>query len=239
MSQLAVRSKKEAVYDWILERIISGEFAPNEALVIDELARNMDVSPIPVREAFRQLEAEGFVVIRPYTGVLVADLKPSMIIEIFGFLETAEIISGRMACASICEDTLCDVEKQLSEMDRMLDDPDGWSEENKRFHMMICECSGALLTKDILARMLLHWDRLRRHYLDDVFGKRIDKAHPDHWQMFDAIRERDPDRLEAIIREHNRSALQDYIDLPAGSLDTPSNKVCGKQHRSFGVDPWS
>lgn len=212
MSQLTIRSKKEAVYDWILERIIDGEFAPNEPLVIDELARNLEVSPIPVREAFRQLEAEGFVISRPYTGVIVADLKPGMIFEIFGFLETAEIISGRLACATMCEDALRDIETRLHEMDRLITDHDAWSEANKRFHMMICECSGALLTRDILARMLLHWDRLRRRYLEDVFEKRISRAHQDHWRMFDAIRERDPDRLETIIREHNRAALQDYIE---------------------------
>ena len=212
MSQLTVRSKKEAVYDWILERIVGGEFAPNMPLVIDEIARTLSVSQIPVREAFQQLEAEGFVSIRPYTGAVVVDLKPGMIIEIFGFLEAAEMISGRMACASICEENLRDIETQLRKMDKLLGDADLWSEENKVFHTMICRCAGAMLTEDILARMLLHWDRLRRHYLVDVFGKRIEKAHADHWQMFEAITNRNPDRLEMIIREHNRSALQDYID---------------------------
>ncbi len=211
MSQLTVRSKKEAVYDWILERIVDSEFAPNTPLVIDEISRTLSVSQIPVREAFQQLESEGFVTIRPYAGAVVADLKPSMIIEIFGFLEAAETISGRMACTNMCEGNLRDIEAQLRKMDRLVDDIDSWSEENKRFHRMICECSDALLTEDILARMLLHWDRLRRYYLVGVFGKRIEKAHADHWKMFDAIKARDPDRLSVIIREHNRSALQDYI----------------------------
>ncbi|MCO6451133.1 MAG: GntR family transcriptional regulator [Caldilineales bacterium] len=212
MSQITVRSKKEAVYDWILERIVNGAFAPNAPLVIDEISRTISVSQIPVREAFQQLEAEGFVVIRPYTGAVVADLQPSMIIEIFGFLEAAEMISGRMACSMMCEGNLTEIETQLQKMDRLLDDVDRWSEENKVFHTMICRCSGAILTEDILARMLLHWDRLRRHYLEDVFGKRIDKAHADHWKMFEAIKVHDPDKLEAIVREHNRSALQDYIN---------------------------
>lgn len=211
-NKIAVRSKKEAVYDWILAQIIAGEFAPNEPLVIDELARNLDISAIPVREALQQLESEGFVVIQPYIGATVADLQPGMISEIFGMLETVETISGRMACINICDDNLAQIERLLREMDGLLGDPDRWSEENARFHMLICDCSGATLIAEIMTRMLLHWDRVRRHYLDDVFGKRIVKAHQDHWQMFDAIRTKDPDRLESIVREHNRSALRDYVD---------------------------
>ncbi|MCP4167318.1 MAG: GntR family transcriptional regulator [Chloroflexi bacterium] len=211
MSQLNVRSKKEAVYDWILERIIKGDFAPNDPLVIGEISRNLAVSPIPVREAFQQLDTEGFVVIRPYTGAVVADLQPDMIIEIFGFLETAELISGRMACAVMCEEHLQDIENQLDKMDGLLGAPDDWSEENKRFHIMICQCSEAVLTQAILGRMLLHWDRLRRHYLEGIFAKRIEKAHQDHWKMYEAIKARDADQLEGVVLEHNRSALQAYI----------------------------
>ncbi|MEA3336383.1 MAG: GntR family transcriptional regulator [Chloroflexota bacterium] len=210
-TKLAARSKREAVYEWILACIVEGEFAPNTPLVIDELARNLDISPIPVREAMQQLESEGFVVIRPYTGVMVADLKPSMITEIFGLLETAEIISGRMACINICDDELAEVEMLLTEMDDLIDDPDRWSQANTQFHQLICTCSGATLVAEIMAHMLLHWDRVRRHYLDDVFGKRIEKAHQDHWKMLDAIKAQDADRLEAVVRDHNRSALRDYI----------------------------
>ncbi|RME82103.1 MAG: GntR family transcriptional regulator [Caldilineae bacterium] len=212
MAKLAVSSKRKAVYQWLLARIIAGDFAPNTPLVIDELARTLDVSPIPIREALQQLEAEGFVVIRPYAGVTVSDLKPGMISEIFVLLETVEVISGRMACLNVCDDNLVEIERLLRQMDQVLDDPDEWSQLNAEFHKLICQCSGATLVTDIMERMLLHWDRLRRHYLEDVFGKRIDKAHADHWQMYYAIRDRDPDRLEAVVREHNRSALKDYID---------------------------
>ncbi|NOZ49607.1 MAG: GntR family transcriptional regulator [Chloroflexi bacterium] len=212
MAKLAVNSKRKAVYDWILTRIIEGDFAPNTPLVIDELARNLKVSPIPIREALQQLEAEGFVVIRPYAGATVSDLQPGMISEIFLLLETVEIICGRMACIHLNDDSLQKVARLLKEMDALVDDADRWSEHNIRLHKLICTCSGAMLITEIMKRMLLHWDRLRRHYLEDVFGKRIAKAQADHWLMFEAIRTRDPNRLEEIAREHNRSALKDYID---------------------------
>ena len=211
MAKLAARSKKEAVYDWLLAQIVEGNFAPNSPLVIDEVARNLEVSQIPIREALQQLESEGFVTIRPYAGVTVTDLKPDMISEVFALLETVEIISGRMACVNICDDQLPQIEQLLRIMDGIVDDPNLWSEHNAQFHHLICRCSEATLVPGMLARLLLHWDRVRRQYLDDVFGQRIAKAQEDHWLMFEAIKANDPDRLETIVRDHNRSALRDYI----------------------------
>lgn len=211
MAKIEFRSKKEAVYDWILARILDGELAPNASLVIDDIARQLNISPIPVREALQQLEAEGFVAIKPHTGVTVTDLKPELIYEIFMILETIEIISGRLACANMTPEDLEHTEEFLREMDALLEDPDEWSAANTEFHEWICDCSGVTLINHVLARTLLHWDRLRRHFLDDVFGKRIARAHQDHWEMYAAICDCDPERLEETVRRHNRSALSDYI----------------------------
>ena len=60
-----VRSKNELVYISLKTAIIQGELEPGSRLVIDELANKLGVSQIPVREALRQLEADGFVSIKP------------------------------------------------------------------------------------------------------------------------------------------------------------------------------
>ncbi len=212
MTRITVRSKRTAVYRWILSQIIEGNFAPNSPLVIDDLARRLKISHIPIREALQQLEAEGFVVIRPYAGATVTDLQPGMISEIFVMLEAVEVISGRMACLNLQREDLREIEQLLTKMDDLISDVERWSEHNMRLHQLICERSGVMMVTDIMKRVLLHWDRLRRTYLDDVFGKRIAKAQADHWKMFQAMKDKDVVRLEMSVREHNRSALKDYID---------------------------
>ena len=65
-------NKQERTYTILRDRIHSGSFAPLERLNIDALARELGVSPIPVREALRRLEAEGWVRFTPNVGAVVS-----------------------------------------------------------------------------------------------------------------------------------------------------------------------
>ena len=80
------RSKNEVVYDLLHQAIIRGDYKPGERIVIDELASRLDVSQIPIREALRQLEADGFVTNEPYVGVTVTGISADFIFEIFALL---------------------------------------------------------------------------------------------------------------------------------------------------------
>lgn len=204
------RSKNELVYTALHTAILQGELEPGRRLVIDELAAELGVSQIPVREALRQLEADGFVTIAPYIGATVAPIDAANITEIFGLLEAMEIISGRAACIHMSYEDIEELERLLRVMDGLHDQPDEWSQANVRFHRLICERGGTLLVKKLMDNTLDHWDRLRRYYLNDVSARRIADAQRDHWRIFEAIRQRDADLLETIAREHNRAALAAY-----------------------------
>lgn len=205
------RSKNELVYDALRTAILQGDLQPGQRLVIDDLASQLGVSQIPIREALRQLEADGFISFEPYIGATVSPIEASSITEIFGLLETMEIISGRAACERLTDEDIAELEQMLRHMDTLADDLTAWSQANVRFHQFICERSGTTLVKKLMERTLDHWDRLRSFYLTDVFALRIGKAQEDHWRMFEAIRSRDPQQLEAIVSQHNRAALAAYL----------------------------
>jgi DNA-binding GntR family transcriptional regulator len=97
------RSKPAVVHDLLREQIIRGDYLPGARLVIDEVAAQLGVSQIPVREAIRQLEADGFVDFEPYTGATVTEFSPDLIFEIFALLESLEVICGRRACTCMGE----------------------------------------------------------------------------------------------------------------------------------------
>jgi len=67
-------NKQERTYTVLRDRIHSGAFGPQARLNIDALARELGVSAIPVREALRRLEAEGWVRFQPNVGAIVAPL---------------------------------------------------------------------------------------------------------------------------------------------------------------------
>src|SRR5258708_31316418 len=206
-----VRSKNEMVYASLRTAILRSEIEPGSRLLIDELATELGVSQISVREALRQLEADGFVTFEPYVGATVTDIKASVVTEIFDMLEAMETISGRAACQRITDDDLRELEQLLLRMDALVNDPEEWSRENAHFHQLICDWAETPLVRHMMDKVLQHWDRLRSYLLKDVFQHRVATAQRDHWRIYEAIRARDVSLLEKVVHEHNQSALAAYL----------------------------
>jgi DNA-binding GntR family transcriptional regulator len=203
-------SKQSTVHDILLKAIVRGELKPGRRLIIEDLASQFGVSAIPVREALQQLRSEGFVLMQPHMGATVMPIEQTLVQEIFEMLEALETISGRAACVHMTQDELAQCEQMVRKMDSQLSDLDQWSESNVQLHEFICDCAHMSLVKDTLTRMLYHWDRLRSVYLADVFAKRVGEAQKQHWQMYRAIKARDIEKLEQIVRDHNRLARDSY-----------------------------
>lgn len=90
-------SKTQAVYDYILERIISGEFVAGSNLHIGQLAEKTGVSLIPVREALRRLESDGLVNVEHHRGANVASLSQREYEEV---MEAQAVLEGAATAMS-------------------------------------------------------------------------------------------------------------------------------------------
>lgn len=209
--RLTYRSKKDYVYEALRSEILSGNRKPGSRLIIDDIAAELGVSPIPVREALQGLQADGYVVIQPYVGAKVAEMQLDSVFEIFALLEAMEVISGRAACERMTDEDLAALEGMIARMDSLVDDPEAWSRENFALHEFMCRQAQTFLTEALLRKALEHWDRLRRHYFADVFTYRVKESQVEHWEIMRALRTRDPDLVERVIRNHNRRALAAYV----------------------------
>ena len=213
MSKIVVKSKTQQVYDILYEQIVTNILPPNSPIIIDQVARDLGVSHIPVREAIQQLEAEGFLHSQPFTSTVVAEIKPVFIFETFKTLETLEITSTQMACQSLKDEQIEEIRAILTEMDAALAEADRWSALNEDLHLKIANNSGSTMLVNLLTLMLKHWDRLRRFYFKDVFAHRIEIAHREHWEMFEALQQRDPEKIASVITRHNQDALLAYLSF--------------------------
>jgi DNA-binding GntR family transcriptional regulator len=207
----AFRSKNEIVYETLRQEIIRGSYKPGTRLVIDELAEVLGVSHIPIREAMRQLEADGFITIEPYVGATVTEINANFIFELFGLLDTLETTCSRNAVRNMSDADLQTLTDMIDAMESTLDDPEQWSQQNKQLHLFICECADTFLVLKMMQKVLDHWDRLRLHYFKDVLGNRIRSAQQEHRQILEAFCLRDPDEVERVIHEHNQQGLASYI----------------------------
>jgi len=214
------RSKKELVTATLRKAILNGELTPGVRLVIDDLAKQLGVSAIPVREALQQLSADGYAIFEPYLGARVAPIEAESVVEVFSLLETMEVVSSRAACQHMSDADFGVLEQILLKMDSLVGEPELWSQENRHFHKFICDKSGTRLVGSLISKVFDHWDRLHRFFLKDVFAKRLPQAQREHWKILRTLKTRNAARTEAVIREHARASLSAYTQyLSATNLD--------------------
>lgn len=207
------RTKQEFVYRTLREAILRCELKPGERLVIDELARRLNVSIIPVREALQLLQAESLVQVVPHVGTSVAPVSRDSIIDVFVILEGLEASASRLVAERGRPSDLALLTGQVEAMDAALaaNDREEWAALNRRFHLTISELPGLDLVKDITQKVLDRWDRLRRHYFRGVLAHRVEQAQQEHRLILEAMRARDLQALSNRVREHNQNALRAYL----------------------------
>jgi len=206
------RTKQEFVYQTLREAIVRCHLAPGERLVIDDLARRLEVSSTPVREALQLLQSEGLVDVVPHVGATVASLSRESVAEVFSVMEALESVAARAAGARAEPPDLDALEEMVHGMDRALASGahEQWADLNTRFHAAISRLTGMPMLQEMMERVLDRWDRVRRFFFSGVLVHRAHQAQQEHHQLLAAMRARDWDGLEAIIRAHNRGALADY-----------------------------
>jgi DNA-binding GntR family transcriptional regulator len=220
-----LKRKNDQVYNYLHALIGSGELPPGARIKNDQIAVRLGVSPIPVREALSRLEAEGFVVIEPHVGARVGDLHEGRIGEVFDLLSELELICARAACLRFSESDLKRLEAHVVQMAEYAYDPEAWALSNRELHLFIAECSGQRLTAQLLRTTLDHWNRIRRHFVREVFIRRIPSAQAEHEKLLAAFRKRDVVTVERLVRTHNAGAVKAYLEHLHGGQAAPTAKT--------------
>ena len=206
------RTKQEFVYQTLRDAIIRCELPPGERLVIDDLARKLAVSAIPVREALQLLQSEGLALNVPHVGATVAPISRESIVEVFTVMEGLEIVATRSAAQRASASDLAALAEIVHAMDGALaaGATDQWADMNNRFHATIARLTGMPMLQEMMERALDHWERVRRYYFSGVLVHRVEQAQQEHHSLLAAIKAKDLGRLEDTIRQHNRGALASY-----------------------------
>ncbi|MDO1581347.1 GntR family transcriptional regulator [Rhizobium oryzicola] len=120
----------------LADRIIRGDLQPGVRLAQDHIAEEFEASHVPVREAFRRLEAQGLVVSIPRRGVRVATFDLTQVREVAEMRAALEVLALKNAAPFLTPSLLDEAEHVTSEGD-VADTVDAWEEANRRFHRLI------------------------------------------------------------------------------------------------------
>ncbi|MGQ4273777.1 GntR family transcriptional regulator [Terrihabitans sp. B22-R8] len=213
-------SRKDAVLQLLKAAIIDGRLPPGEKLDQNEIAAQLGVSRMPVREALKQLEAEGFVTVYPYRGVEVSRLEPAEIVEMFGIRIALETLAVGRAVSGLKASHLSRMRKILSTMDGLVADPgegDPWMGLNHEFHSIVNEASGWPRLVESIDQFRGNVERYVRCYL--AFRGR-EQSQCEHWELLQACEKRDPAAAQDVIRRHLDNTANALVAALASSSET-------------------
>ena len=207
-------TKQQFVYETLRDAILRCEFQPGERLNIGGLAKRLGVSIVPIREALRLLESEGFIVNVAHVGVTIAPVSRQSILEIYTILEGLESVSTRAAVQLAGPEDFTELEALIAGMDEALAHTraDEWTDLNSRFHLAIGRIAAMPLLEQMLQRVLAEWARVSRHLFKDVLLHRANAAQTEHRELVARMKARDAAGAEQTVRTHNQGALAAYTE---------------------------
>ncbi|AGT31060.1 GntR family transcriptional regulator [Geobacillus genomosp. 3] len=217
MKQQIVKKEtlKKQVYEYLREEIIAGGFAPGERLVEEKIAKKIQVSRSPIREAIRMLEKEGLVMVNKGGGVTV--FSPDM--ENFQYLYECRVelepLAAYYAAQRIAKKQVEDLRRHLIWIDEQ---PLGLKEildMNTKFHEGIVTAS----RNPFLIRMIEQIRGINSLYRVAILKQnmlRMKLAIQEHIQIFEAIERGDADKARECMKEHIVSDYKYYVNVYQG-----------------------
>ncbi len=192
----------EQVVQWLHEMILSGQFEPGKKLNETNLQQLVGTSRAPIREAFRRLEAEGLVEIRPRKGVYVRLITVEKVQEATEVRIALEKLAARLAMRKITPEDLEKLSAVLKEMDAALQeqDIDLFTALHYRFHSFLIDKSGnqllsrtySIATKPFATRLVTKTYLKKHSKLETV----------SHGDLYQALLQGDESKFEELIEAH-------------------------------------
>lgn len=203
----------EQVANVLREAIASGSLKAGTALRQDDLAERFGFSRMPIRDALRQLEAEGIVSIHPTKGAHVARMDSAEITEIYAVRELLECEALQLAVPVLSGDKLDEAGQALDQIDAERN-VGRWGALNRTFHLALYDACG---NRRLLGLIEAHHnaaDRYVRILLSNLDYR--NRSQAEHRDLLAACRQRDGNKAVSILSQHLREGSETLVNAIEG-----------------------
>jgi DNA-binding GntR family transcriptional regulator len=208
------KTKNVAVYNKLRQSIIKGKLKPGQKVVMAELAKAFGLSETPVREAIRRLESEGYIDFTPHMGAIVTKIDEGELVEIYLIRIALEELAARLAGPHIGEKDIDFLNRKNREMEAAVQQGqyENLAAMNKAFHLRIYKAAPFPRLYKMICDL---WDTFERW--PSVFSyvpERAAASVEEHKKIIQALRERDMEQADRLIKEQKErtmEALQKYM----------------------------
>ena len=214
----------------IRERILSGAYPEGEPLRQDAIAEELGVSRIPIREALRQLEAEGLVVFNPHRGAVVSSLSIGEIEELFELRAQIESDLVRRAVPRVRREDISSAKDTLKAYDVAFRKGEitTWGKLNWEFHATLYAPADRVFTMAVVQRLHQQSDRYMRMQLVLTHGET--RASDEHRSILAAVEEGDVRQASQLMRQHILGAGRRLVSVVRAERDATATKTLRERH---------
>jgi len=223
---------QEAITREIRDDIVAGRLAPGTRLVVDELAAKFGVSPMPIREALRQLGAERLLVIHSYRGATVAELSIDEIREIFLMRELLEGEAARSGARRLGPEQRRRLQTLMDDMRATVRDHGRWITADRAFHMTLYQTSEYPRLVALVGQLRQDIERYVRLYI--ALQPNIPRSMRRHQEILDASLAGDGQAARAATVGHLRETAEMFMAELTRSRQTAERRA---PRRGPGVAP--
>jgi DNA-binding GntR family transcriptional regulator len=190
----------EHVYDQLRDAILDGELVAGSSMSQVALASQLGISRTPLREALRVLQGERLIQVDPGRRPRVAAVTPEDLEELCILRVTLEAQAVRLAIPKLTPEDLARLEGYIGEMSHFAAAQDyrRWTVPHRGFHQQLTAPAGERIS-DFVGQLFDHAARYRRLHIGAGPSA---WATPDHREILDACKSRDPDRGAMLLARH-------------------------------------
>lgn len=211
------------IADEIRSSVLSGEMPPGMRIRQELLAAKYGASRIPVREALKQLENEGLVVLAPNRGAWIADVNSEESIEVYKIREVVEPLAIFESVPNLTEADIAALGGMINELERTTT-LERYLQLDREFHLSTYSRARMPQLQAMVERFWNSTQHFRRQFVKETFAKNgLPFSDPQHLMLMDMIRSRDAEGARDMVHLHIRRTrlLIETLDFgrrtPAGS----------------------
>ena len=189
---------REKIVETVRNAIVNGQIAAGARVAEPELADHFGISRTPIREAFRQLESEGFITVIPRKGAIVASLSAKDISDFYDLKMVLEGYAARCATKVLTEKEMAKMEAVNRQMEVAAAKKDLRKVLvlHNEFHDIFLKACGNEKLHAIVQNMVMQFQRFR---LILAMRGKIEGSIRQHREIIDAFRKRNSDMAESLV----------------------------------------
>lgn len=211
----------EMVLHYLRRLLVTGELAPGDKVPLEAVAKSCGVSPVPVREALKQLQNEGVVVNEPRRGYWVTTHSKAEFTELQDITSLLEREAMALGAPRLTDKDIQQMDDYRIDMEDALAEGDLWTTNvaHREMHFVPYRASGKPRLVREIERLWEHTDHYRVLYLHKHRDVQ-DVSLAQHLDLIEACRTRDPDKVIEAMRIHREYAT---ATITPGLLDEDGN----------------